>query len=148
MTPEIVFLQTSNLEDFSFLVLTTAKRISKLHCLSYQGWRSSTFSFLSNFMAKILNPSVYDPRFEEVTVPSLANFVDKDRDEMLLCRVKALKKYFSRMEQPRPACFALFISMIKSMKWVSQNTILFWIRLLISHAYKSTTDDDCRAVKV
>ena len=26
--------------------------------------------------------------------------------------------------------------------------ILFWIRLVISHAYQPATDEDCRAVKV
>ena len=55
-----------------------------------KGWRSCTFSFLPEIVAKTQNLSVYDPHFEEFTVPSLADFVDGDRDEMLLCLVGAL----------------------------------------------------------
>ena len=36
----------------------------------------------------------------------------------------------------------------KRKDWVSQNSISFWIRLLISHAYLSATNENCKAVKV
>ena len=39
-------------------------------------------------------------------VPSLAEFVCDDRDEMLLCPIRDLKKYLSRMEQLRLLSFS------------------------------------------
>ena len=50
-------------------------------------------------MAKRQNPFVYDLLFKEFIVPSLADFVDKIKDEMLLCHIRTLKKYLSWMEQ-------------------------------------------------
>ena len=63
------------------VVLASAKRVSELHGLFFHVdhswcWRSCTFSFLPNFIAKIQNPSVPDPRFDEFMVPSLDDFVD------------------------------------------------------------------------
>ena len=96
----------------SLLSLASGKQVSELHGLSYrvchsEGWRFCTFLFLPNSTAKTLNPIVYDKLLEAFSVPSLADFVD-DRDEMLLCPIRALKKYLSRMEQFRPKCFAFF----------------------------------------
>ena len=34
----------------------------------------------------------YDLHFEEFLVPSLVDFVGGDRDEMLLCPIRAIKK--------------------------------------------------------
>ena len=50
-----------------------------------KGRRSCTFLFLQDFVAKTQNLSVYDSRFEEFMMPSLSDFVDGDREEMLLC---------------------------------------------------------------
>ena len=41
-------------------------------------------------MAKIQNPSIFDPRFEEFTIPSFYDCVDGDQDKMVLSPVKAL----------------------------------------------------------
>ena len=75
--------------------LAAAIWVSESHSLSYQvcdlkGWRSYTFSFFPEFVAKTQNPSVYDQHFEEFAVPSLADFVDRDRYKMLLCLIGAL----------------------------------------------------------
>ena len=66
------------------LALASAKRVSELHDLSSrvrhsQGWKSYTFSFLPDFVAKTQNPSVPDSCFEEFSVPSLDDFVGDDR---------------------------------------------------------------------
>ena len=89
--------------------------------------RLCTFGYVPGFMAKTQSPLVHNPRFEEFTVPSSMNFVDGDRDEMLLCPKRVLKKYLGGMEQYCPACANLFISVTKKKKWVSPNTILFWM---------------------
>ena len=57
-------------------------------------------------------------------IPSLADFADGDRDEMLFCPIRAIKRYLKRMEQFRLKCSDLFVSIPKRKKWVSQNTVL------------------------
>ena len=52
------------------------------------------------------------------------------------------------MGQYRPAISGLFVSVAKRKEWVLQNTILLWIRLVISHMYKSASNDDCRLARV
>ena len=80
----------------SFLfALVSAKRVSEFHSLSFhvhqsRGWRSCTFSFLSDFIAKTQNPSVTDPHFNEFTVLFLDDVVDGGKDELLLCPIGAL----------------------------------------------------------
>ena len=95
------------------VVLPSAKRVSELHGLSYiivrysRGWRSCTFSFLLDFVAKKQNLSVYDSCIDEFTLPSLADFVDGDRDEMLLCPIRTIKRYLIRIEQFKSTCSSL-----------------------------------------
>ena len=68
---------------------------------------------------KTQNPSVLGQIFEKFTVPCLLDFVEGDQDEMLLCRVSALKyRYLSRTEQYHPACRNLFIATTKRKKSV------------------------------
>ena len=95
------------------LALVSAKRVSELHGLSFRvhhslGWRSFTFLFLPDFVAKTQNPSIPDSRFEEFSVPSSDDFVKDDRGELLLCPICALRKYLSRTEQFRPGIEASF----------------------------------------
>ena len=94
-----------------------------------------------------------DPRplcvwFMILTLQSLADFVDDDRDRMLLCPIRALKKYVSRTELLRPACSWLFVLATKTKRQMSSNTISFLIRPVIFHTYKSVSDKDCQAPKV
>ena len=81
------------------LTLASAKRVSELHGLSFrvrhsQGWRSCTFSFLPD-ISKNQNLSVPVPHFGEFMVRSLDDFVDGDRDEILFCPIRTLKKSLS-----------------------------------------------------
>ena len=64
-----------------------------------------------NIVAKTQIPSVPDSKFEEFTIPPLSEFVDGDQNEMLLCPVRALKRYFSRTKSYCASCFCVFISM-------------------------------------
>ena len=52
------------------------------------------------------------------------------------------------MEQYHLEAFNLFVSMIKGKKRVSQNTILLWIRTVISIAYVCASDEDYWLVRV
>ena len=133
--------------------LALAIRVSELHGLLYRirhlrGWRSFTFSFVSEFIVKIQNPSVSHLRFEELPShdPISLIFLDADGDEILLCPVRAVKKYLSITEQYCPACPNLSVAVCKRKKWVSRNAISFWIGSVISH-YKSASEADCNAVK-
>ena len=117
---------------------------------------SFSIFFHSDFIAKTQNPFVIDSCFEDFMVSSLVDFVDGGRDKMLLCpnravksrdkmlhwTSRAIKRYLSRMEQFRPDCSDLFISMTKRKKQGSWNTCSVWIDV-----YQLFTDGDCRAVR-
>ena len=97
------------------LAFALAKRVNELYSLSFcvsnfLGWRSCTFTFLPDFVTKTQNPVVPNPLFDEFTIPSLDDFVDGDRDEFLLCPIRALCKYLSRSEQYHPDIKSLFLS--------------------------------------
>ena len=75
-------------------------------------------SFLSDLVVKTQNPSVYDSFFEEFAVPSLTEFVDDDRDKILLYPIKMFNRYLSRMEHFIPVCPGLFVSVTEGQKWL------------------------------
>ena len=57
---------------------------------------------MADFVAKTQNPSVHDPRFEVFTTLIINDFMNSDRDDLLLCPIRALRKYFLQMEQFHP----------------------------------------------
>ena len=80
-------------------------------CVCYsRDWRSCTFSFLTLWpRPKVLQcPTLTS--MSSLTVPSFEYFVDGDRDELLLCPIRALWKYLSWMEQYRLEFKGLFIA--------------------------------------
>ena len=99
-------------------------------------------------MAKTQNPSAPDSRFEEFLVPSLDDFVGDDRDELLLCPIRALRKYLSWTEQYYPGIEGLFISTGRHKKRVSRNAISFWLHSVISSAHSFASEEDCRSLRV
>ena len=100
-----------------------------------------TFSFMPDFVAKTHDPSVFDPKFESFTVPSLRDFTDGDRDEMLLCPVCATREYMRRTRGFRPQLPRLFLSTGRVRKMVFKNTISFWLREVIRRSYVSSLED-------
>ena len=83
-----------------FLALVSAKLFVELHSLSYRvkrsrGWTCNTFSFVSSFVAKTHNPGLQGTQFNEYGLHSLKDLVDGDREEILLCFIKAVKHYLS-----------------------------------------------------
>ena len=64
------------------------KRVIKLHCLSYKvkhtgGCTAYTFSFVPSFVAKTQNYALQEACFDKFTIPSLEDFVDRERDVAL-----------------------------------------------------------------
>ena len=106
------------------------------------------FFFLPDFIAKTQNLSVPDPHFDEFTVLSLDNFVDGIGDEFLLCPIRALRNYLSRMEQYHPGIECLFMSTGVRKKTVSRIPISFWLRSVISFAHSSVPEDDTCELRV
>ena len=95
-------------------------------------------------MAKTQDPSVPDVRFEGFTIPSLRDFVGGDPDEMLLCPVRALRRYLARTRHCRPQCRRLFVSTTGAKKEVSKAMVSYWLRETIRRAYQSSGEEDDR----
>ncbi|XP_068243498.1 uncharacterized protein [Palaemon carinicauda] len=120
------------------LALASAKRVSELHGLSYdgahsRGWEVVTFRFVPEFMAKIQNPGIPDPRFDSFRILSLRSVTD-DPDHLLLCPVRSLRLYLKRTAAVRPRVQALFASTGRTKRRVTKNTISAWIRRVIHHS--------------
>ena len=96
------------------LVFALAERVSELRSLSYHDWHS----FVSDFVAKTQNPLIHDHRFKKFSIPSLDDFAAGDTEDLLLCLIRALRKYLLHTEQYCPKVSSLFISAVKK-KWVS-----------------------------
>ena len=139
-------LRDVTLKTVFLLALASAKRVGELHGLSHEvrhsrGWGSMTFSFVPDFVAKTQDPSIFDPRFETFTIPSLRDFTDGDQDEMLLCPVRAVREYLRRTRSHRPRLARLFLTTGYQRKGVSKNTISFWLRQVIRKAYESSGEE-------
>ena len=77
---EVVSRQVSDLENMFSVSSHISQKNRQAPCLSYQvryskGWRSCTFSFLPDFVAKTQNPSMFESCFKEFTVSFLADFM-------------------------------------------------------------------------
>ena len=126
----------------------------KFHDLSFRvwylrGWKSCTFSFVTVFVAKTQNPSNYDPRLEEFTIPSSDDFVADDKDELLVCPIRARRKYLSHIEQYHPELSNLFFSATKRKKWRSRNTVRFGLdRSSAMHMGLLPSQEDCYFIAV
>ena len=118
--------------QMSFLLARALpKRVSELHGLSFQvclscSWRSCTFSFLPDFMAKTQNPYIPDSHFED--------FIGGDQDELLLCPIRARHKYLTQTEQYWPGIEGLLIS-------TGRHSV-------ITLAHVSASEEDCQSLRV
>ncbi|XP_064103326.1 uncharacterized protein LOC135213276 [Macrobrachium nipponense] len=135
-------LKNLTLKTLFLLALASSKRVSELHALSYEvshtrRWREMGFSFVPGFVAKTQDPSKPDEMFSSFTIPSLGDFTGFDKEELILCPVRAMKAYLKRTRQFRPAIKWLFVATGKHPKEVAKNTISFWIRQVIRRAYEN-----------
>ena len=54
---------------------------------------------------------MYVPHFEEFALPLLVDLVDGNRVKMLLCPIRAVRRYLSRIEDFSSECSNLFVLM-------------------------------------
>lgn len=124
-----------------FLVaFATANRVSELHALSDQvGFGrdgSVVLCFSPLFIAKseTLNNSVR----REFRIESLSSITD-DQDELLLCPVRAIKKYLFLTRHSSRAK-SLFVSPRDPTRPLSANACAYFLRSTISYAYEHMSD--------
>ena len=72
------------------IALASAKRIGKLHALSYRvshsrDWGEASFVFVPGFVAKTKDPSSQDPRFDSFTIPALPKASDNPNGRLVSC---------------------------------------------------------------
>ena len=79
--------------------------------------------------------------------PPLSNFMDGDREEMVLYLVRATRRCLSQTDQRHPTCSNVFIFTGRKKKCVIKNTIPIWLRSVISKEYKTASDSDCIAIE-
>ena len=77
-----------------------------------------------------------------------SRFIGGNRDELLLCPIRALRKYLSQKKPHYPGIEGSFISMSRRKKWVSRNTISFWLCSVITLTHASALEEDCRYLRV
>ncbi|MPC60384.1 hypothetical protein E2C01_054428 [Portunus trituberculatus] len=149
-------LRTASLRDVSLktmflLVLTSARRVSGLHGLSAEvchskGWTSMTFSFASDFLAKIQCPGQHF--FNEFTIPAVLDFVREDKVDRLLCPVRAVCEYLHRTRDCRPACSKLLVTVSDPRRPVHPHTLSKWICQVIQRVYVNVSGEESRLLKV
>ena len=106
-------------------------------------------SFAPDFVAKTQKPGDPLAYFEDLAVPSLADFVGSDPAEMLLCPVRAMRYYIRRTAPYRPVYSTrLFLGTGRAKKEVARNTISFWIRRVVRLAYSEMPDGEPALSKV
>lgn len=126
-----------------FLVmLACSRRLSGVHALSgldkdiefTRGDASCNLSFLPEFRAK--NQDALSDS-QSIEIKSLSQLIEHDDDDRLNCPVRALKYYLRRTDSHRLGKRRLFLSLNQSYeKDISKNTLVSWLRELITSAYK------------
>ena len=136
-------LSSCSLRDLTqkvlFLVsLATARRVGELQAVS-QDVSFSGFdiylSYLPEFRAKTESSANLLPR--SFCVRSLSDFVGDLPDELLLCPVRSLRLYLSRVSSISPHPRTLFVSPRSPSRSLSKNALSFFLRDVITRAYSS-----------
>ena len=101
-----------------------------------KGWTSGSFSFAIGFVCNDVGSSSANDPLENFPVPVLP-WEGTDCDGRLLCPVRAVRMYLALTEHLRPQCARLFVNNSKKeRKELTKNTVSFWIRHVISRAYR------------
>ena len=134
-------LQVLTWKTVFLLVFASAKRRSEIHALSVEDGHlrfndsDGSVSLLcqAGFLAKNQLPSVASAPF---SIPSLSQSCGRDDDDRLLCPVRALKFYLSKVKALRGSRKRLFLS-IKGKGDISAASISRWIASAIRKAYSA-----------
>ena len=133
-------LSAEGLKEFTmktlFLIaLATAHRIGELNALSNNvGFKkdgSAILHFSHEFIAK--TQSRTRPVAREFIIPALSS-ITSDKDELLLCPVRALKLYL-KVTRFENRASRLFVSPRDFTRPLSKNAISFFLRSVIKDAY-------------
>ena len=71
-----------------------------------------------------------------------------DRQELLVCPVRALKEYRRRTKTVRGSTKRLFLPLTATKKDLHANTVSGWIKSLIQYAYNHANEEDCRILQI
>jgi integrase len=145
-------LQVLTWKTVFLLVLASAKRRSEIHALSVEDGHlrfndlDGSVSLLcqAGFLAKTQLPSVASVPF---TIPSLSQSCGRDDEDRLLCPVRSLKFYLSKVAALRGSRKRLFLP-IKGKGNISAASISRWIASVIRKAYSDLTERDLSRLKI
>ena len=84
---------------------------------------------------------------EPIVIPGLSQFCGSDTDVRLLCPVRAVRAYLSRMKAKRSGRKRLFLP-LKGSKDISPSTISRWICDVIKLAYADLSSSDMSFMKI
>ena len=153
-------LQSTSMKFLShkvaFLVaLASAKRRSELRAFSkkilhHPNWKSVTLRPLPKFVAKTEVPGRPETRLQDVTIPSLRDFLGPDLAlDAVNCPVRAIKVYLSRTQDLRGDRPELFIPYKHGAKQsIAPATISSWIQKTVRFAYEEASEDEAAALHV
>ncbi len=152
MGPEFEPLESASLERLTqktvFLVaLASGRRRSEIHALSVADdcmrWKGdgSEVSFLTmpGFLAKNQKPTELSPW---IHIPSLEFVSDRNDGEVLLCPVRAIRRYIEATRVKRATRTRLFIPSWDALGDVKPAQISSWITRVIVDAHSSVSDQD------
>ena len=136
-------LSSCSLRDLTqkvlFLVsLATARRVGELQAVSRDVSFSGSdiyLSYLPEFRTK--TESSANPLPRSFCVRSLSDFVGDLPDELLLCPVRALSLYLSRVSSVTPRPRTLFVSPRCPSRSLSKNALIFFLRDVTTRTYSS-----------
>ena len=134
------------------LVFASAKRRSEIHALSVEDGHirfndldgSVTLLCQAGFLAKTQLPSIAPVPF---TIPSLSQSCGRDDRDRLLCPIRCLKFYLSKVESLRGSRKRLFIP-LRGKGDITAASISRWIASVIKKAYKALSNRDISSLKI
>ena len=123
-----------------FLLTFAAARRSEIHALSIEEGPHPTWVFSKKNQ---LPESLPEP----IVIPGLSQFCGSDTDVRLLCPVRAVRAYLSRVKAKRSGRKRLFLH-LKGSKDISPSTISRWICEVIKQAYADLSSSDLSFMKI
>ena len=156
MKPPFEPMKMASLADMTrklafLLTLASAKRNSEVWAFSAdvrfgQDYNAATLLFLTNFLAKTMDPSRPDTDYAPVTIPALGPSMGEDLPDRLLCPVRALR-YYLKLKHKGLDHNNRFRRLLCAFKLghigdISKQTVSGWIRQLIKQAYSAVQDED------
>ena len=112
--------------------------LTKLYRLVRVGPHACTLTPVEGATVKSTIPGTVN-LMKEVTIPSLLEVTGGDEDEMLLCPVRALRRYEEVVATKRTKKKSFFLPFTNT-GIVTANTISTWIKLVIRKAYEALGD--------